>query len=294
MPCQLPADCLNEIFEYLEEKVDLYSCLLVNRLWCEVSVQILWTSIQNYNTLIACLPNESRELLYKNQIIVSTPTSKPLLFNYVAFIKSLSIEEICCKITGLLKDCHMNLERFYDNRNILVIQEIFKMFMNQASLKTLYFYNSTYSSNIPFTTYPGAIDCLRNLSELRCDSNIYSEFFCQISQICHNLLSLEIIIGNVIPNGLTDLFSIRQNLKHLSIFDYSSNNNLTKIIPSIAKLANNLNKLHIGIGNDYPPLLFLAKFTNLQELVLSFYYNHYENFKTLQYVAFPQLQIFKI
>ncbi len=189
MPCQLPADCLNEIFEYLEEKVDLYSCLLVNRLWCEVSVQILWTSIQNYNTLIACLPNESRELLYKNQIIVSTPTSKPLLFNYVAFIKSLSIEEICCKITGLLKDCHMNLERFYDNRNILVIQEIFKMFMNQASLKTLYFYNSTYSSNIPFTTYPGAIDCLRNLSELKC----YSEFFCQISQICHNLLSLEII-----------------------------------------------------------------------------------------------------
>jgi len=72
------------------------------------------------------------------------------------------------------------------------------MFMNQASLKTLYFYYSTYSSsfynsryfsNIPFTTYPGAIDCLRNLSELKC----YSEFFCQISQICHNLLSLEII-----------------------------------------------------------------------------------------------------
>jgi len=92
---------------------------------------------------------------------------------------------------------------------------------------------------------------------------------------------------------LTDLISIQQNLKHLGIFDYSSNNNLAKIIPSIAKLANNLNKLHIGIGNDYPSLLFLAKFTNLQELVLSFYYNHYENFKTLQYVAFPQLQILK-
>ncbi len=26
MPRQLPADCLNEIFEYLEDKVDLRSC----------------------------------------------------------------------------------------------------------------------------------------------------------------------------------------------------------------------------------------------------------------------------
>ena len=48
---QLPADCLNEIFEYLEEdRVALRSCLLVNQLWCEVSVRILWKNIRNYNT----------------------------------------------------------------------------------------------------------------------------------------------------------------------------------------------------------------------------------------------------
>src|SRR6266498_1235696 len=74
------------------DKVSLHSCLLVNRFWCEVSVPILWTSIQNYNTLIACLPNESKEILYENEIIISTPTSKPL-FNYVTFIKSLSMFE---------------------------------------------------------------------------------------------------------------------------------------------------------------------------------------------------------
>ena len=59
---QLPSDCLNEIFEYLkDDKVTLRSCLLVNRLWCEVSVRILWKSIRNYNTLIACLPNNRSE-----------------------------------------------------------------------------------------------------------------------------------------------------------------------------------------------------------------------------------------
>src|SRR5581483_4005147 len=74
---QLPVDCLNEIFEYLEnEKVTLLSCLLVNHLWCEISVRILWKNFRNYyplnfRTLIACLPNESKEILRNNEIIIS-------------------------------------------------------------------------------------------------------------------------------------------------------------------------------------------------------------------------------
>ena len=102
MPCQLPADCLNEIFENLEDdKQTLRSCLLVNRLWCELSVRILWRNIWNYGcpdnlyTLISCLPNKSKELLRKNEIFISTPTSNPSLFNYAAFCKVLSINEIC-------------------------------------------------------------------------------------------------------------------------------------------------------------------------------------------------------
>ncbi len=85
MSCQLPADPLNENFEYLgdeREEVALHSCLLVNRLWCEVSDPILWTNIQNYNTLFACLTNESKEILYKNEIIISTSTSKPASSNF--------------------------------------------------------------------------------------------------------------------------------------------------------------------------------------------------------------------
>jgi hypothetical protein len=87
MPYQfLAADCLHEIFEFLEkDKTTLYSCLLVNRLLCEVSVRILWKDIWNFqhctsskvlSTLVACLPDESKDLLYNNGIIISTPTSK--------------------------------------------------------------------------------------------------------------------------------------------------------------------------------------------------------------------------
>src|SRR5918912_1172936 len=108
----LPADCLNEIVEYLEDKITLHSCLLVNRLWCETSVRILWRDIWRFkqpiqdasailSTLMACLPNESKELLHKNEIFIATPTSKPLLFNYPAFCKVLSINKI-----GLIVNNH--------------------------------------------------------------------------------------------------------------------------------------------------------------------------------------------
>src|SRR6266542_3711664 len=163
MPHQLYADCLNEIFEYLRDEGDevtLRSCLLVNHLWCEVSVRILWTNIQNYNTLIACLPNESKEILYKNEIIIPTPTSNLLLFNYVALIKNLSINDIDKNINKILKNHqHITSQNFDNNQSIVLMQEVFKMFMNQISLRKLNL--SFYSSNLPFTTYPGAIDCLK-------------------------------------------------------------------------------------------------------------------------------------
>ena len=102
---QLSIDCLNKIFEYLEEdKATLRSCLLVNRLWCNISVRILWRSVWNYDTLIACLPNESKEILYKNGIIESNSTSKPPLFNYIEFIKFLKIDFIIDRST-----CHLIL-----------------------------------------------------------------------------------------------------------------------------------------------------------------------------------------
>src|SRR5436190_23757662 len=142
MACQLPTDCLDEILEHLEgNKITLHSCLLVNRLWCNISVRILWKNIWNFkyfaafghqlkiesaifSTLISCLPNESKELLHKNEIFISTPTSKQPLFNYAAFCKVHSINKICQLIYEAL--------RLQDDKLYLVAKEILKMFMNQA------------------------------------------------------------------------------------------------------------------------------------------------------------------
>src|SRR2546423_1239291 len=165
------ADCLNEAFEYLvKELTTLHSCLLVSRLWCKVSVRILWRDIWNFkysvayqrrlkvesailSTLIACLPNESKELLHKNEIFISTPTSNPPIFNYAAFCKVLSIHEISRIINEVLKHEISSLDR-----NYLVTKEIYKIFVNQiSSLKILTYYLNTCDlkipNNITFTSF---------------------------------------------------------------------------------------------------------------------------------------------
>lgn len=104
---QLPADCLNEITEYLkDDKITLCSCLLVNRLWCETSVRIFWRDNRNYNirhyrTLIACLPNESKKIIYDEGIVISPPTLKLPMFT---FCKILSISRAYKKIGELLEE----------------------------------------------------------------------------------------------------------------------------------------------------------------------------------------------
>src|SRR3954471_8061535 len=118
---QISTDCLYEIFEYLDYYGPyLRSCLLVNRLWCEVSVRILWRSYLNHRLLIACLPNESKEILYENGIIISPPTSKPPMFNYVSFCKDLTFSNVESNIRRLLNN---NTQHIKDNLHT-VMQEI--------------------------------------------------------------------------------------------------------------------------------------------------------------------------
>ncbi|RIA97845.1 hypothetical protein C1645_871085 [Glomus cerebriforme] len=289
---QLPTDCLNEIFEYLEDDmVNLHSCLLVNRLWCKVSVRIFWRDASNFRdsnfrTLIACLPNESKEILYKNGIVISIPTSKSPMFNYATFCKVLSINRVRYKFELLLKD-----QQFIRHNTFILAQELCKLYMSQiGSLKRLYYCQYT-STN--FDLYPGATECLKNLSELSCNSNISSEFFYQLSQICQKVLSLDLSIEKNISRGLTDLISAQKNLKYLRISNYTDGS-LKHIIPSFIN-PNNLSKLYFYGVINYISLSFITKFINLQELELSFDCNEgFESFEKFQYAIFPQLQILKI
>ncbi|RIA82891.1 hypothetical protein C1645_834658 [Glomus cerebriforme] len=263
---QLLADCLSEIFEHLEkDKFTLHSCLLANRLCCEISVRILWRynwdyTIETYNTLISCLPNESKELLYENGIIIPSQTSKP--------------------------PNQQPSQNLSANQYHIVTREIFKLFMNQISLKKLVFWQY---SNIDFTFHHGAESYFKNLFELNCSSNLSSEFFYQLSQISHNIRSLIIEFENNISSGLSELIFVQKKLKYMSIIKTYNCKDLTDIL---SKLPDTLIKLYLSGGELDIPLSFIIKFSNLQELELSFDCA-FKDFKKLQYVTFPHLQILK-
>ncbi|RIA87411.1 hypothetical protein C1645_827833 [Glomus cerebriforme] len=296
---QLFADCISEIFEYLErDKNTLRSCLLVNRLWCEISVKILWRNVWNYSTynysiLISCLPDESKEILNKNGIIISTPISKPLLFNYASFCKVLSDFHVKHGVERLLKNQQTISSQNLDYNVHIVAQEIYKLFMNQiSSLRELHV--DLLSMNISFTSYPGSINCLKDLSELSCRSNFYPEFFYQLSQISHNIKSIYIVFDYKVSDGLLDLIISQNNLKNLVLHQSHTHKVLTDIIPSLTELSNTLIKLGIYEIHDYIPLPLPS---NLHELVLSFYYDFSEvsedSFVELQHITFSQLQILR-
>ncbi|CAB4382303.1 unnamed protein product [Rhizophagus irregularis] len=303
MTCQLsdlPTECLQEIIEHLENNIStLHSCLLVNRLWCKISVRMLWKDVWGYNyqqrslrvttsilsTLIACLPNESKEKLYKNEIFILSPNLKSPLFNYAEFCKVLSIGSLF----GIV---HNVLKKEPSDRSRLVIDEIIKMFVDQiTSLKKLSYYSRFYS-NFTLTYFPG----VRDLSELCCSSNLPSNFFWQLSQICHNLQSISIDFHNEVSNELNELkelISLQDNLKNLTLIAFAVS--WVNIIPALKKHSNTVTKLHLYSEYYDLPLSFVSLFTNLQEIIISFLdYGYIEDFKKLQFINFSKLQNLKI
>ncbi|PKY52013.1 hypothetical protein RhiirA4_407954 [Rhizophagus irregularis] len=59
----------------------------------------------------------------------------------------------------------------------------------------------------------GTKDCLKNLTELCCSSDISTEIFYQLSQTCYNIQSLTIGFERTITDGIADLISVQRNLK---------------------------------------------------------------------------------
>ncbi|GBB97382.1 hypothetical protein RclHR1_02980021 [Rhizophagus clarus] len=316
MSFQFPDDCLNEIFEYLEEdKISLHSCLLVNRQWCRTSVRILWRNVWNFkysvpysnrlriekailSTLIACLPEESKELLHRSEISILPITSKSPLFNYAAYCKVLSICEIGRIIDNVHKSESPITSLSLKEGNYLVVREIVKMFMDQiTSLKKLTYYFITFVNAPNDLCFPEIKNYLSNLSELRCSSSIHSEFFYQLSQICHNLRSLTVEFVNDVSDELKRLIFLQNNLINLNLLAYGGNN-WKNIIPALTKHSSTLKKIHLYSNNNDLSLSFITLFSNLQDIRFSFFgrtfgTHYFEDFKHLQHVIFNELKTLK-
>ena len=176
----------------------------------------------------------------------------------------------------------------------LILQEILKMFMKQiSSLKELEYNSAENLTNVAFTYFPGTTNYLTDLRVLRCSSDVYPEFFYQLSQICCNIQSITIGFEDFVSNGLNDLISSQSGLKYLSLIQSYDGTDWEEIIPSFVKHSDSLIKLKIYGDGNCGPLSFIYKFTNLQELVISFEALRYFDDFELQHASFPQLKVLK-
>ncbi|GBB97400.1 hypothetical protein RclHR1_02990001 [Rhizophagus clarus] len=307
MTFQIPIDSLNEVIEYLEEdRHTLYSCLLVNRLWCEISVRILWRNIWDFerqsqlfgmesilDTLFTFLPNESKEFLHENKIFISIPISKQSLFNYPSFCKALSIYGIS-KIVEIVLTCKPTINSsILKNRN-LIINEFTKMFANQIfSLKKLSYYHHCSPIDFSFPYFPG----VRDLLELHCCSCLPSDIFYQLSQLCHNLQSMSISFCNdITSNEFKELVSFQNNLKNLKLSFDMTVSSCADIIPTLKKHSDTITKLHLYIfTKNLSSCSFINSFVNLQEFIFSSFRRcFFDDFEPFQYINFSKLQTLKI
>ncbi|GBB89340.1 hypothetical protein RclHR1_01600012 [Rhizophagus clarus] len=227
---RLPADCLREIFENLsQDKKSLRTFLLVNRLWCETVVPILWRDPfklkRTYNcdpgfwttitrTLLLCLPEQSI-VLFKNKGINPPMISlevdrEPPLFDYVSYFQNISCQDIYEIIPQIIGKDILTDVSYYHKGN-LVENELWKLFITRcSSIKYLEL------PNIPLdylNNNKGS--CLSHLTELECSTSKSSQLFLDLTQTCADIKKIVINTCDGDNEGLVTLISMQKCLKEI-------------------------------------------------------------------------------
>ncbi|GBC41985.2 hypothetical protein GLOIN_2v1655883 [Rhizophagus irregularis DAOM 181602=DAOM 197198] len=326
MGSRLPADCLRVIFEFLQDHTkSLHSFLLVNRLWCETTVPILWRNTKNwllsdkstqtlFTTLLSCLPEDSKKLLSDNGIIIPPPTAQPLLFEYAAFCRRLSYNDINYVIDGAIGDRRLSNSRKLYSKH-LIKQEMFRMFLTRCSTIEFLDISDRKNTDVPLPYFTGAETSFLHLCELRCNTEIPSSIFYRMAQICRNIETLFIGYYPFDNEGLATLIEVQEKLKNFECQSQIRNTEYTEyteyaeyttlerppkppcknIASALSTCSNKLINLAFGGDIIIIPSSTIAEIANLQVLRLDFNRNlNEEILESLEFTALPNLKILKM
>src|SRR5437016_5601860 len=249
---KLNKDTLFLIFEELQDdSKSLFSCLMVNRLWCETVIPILWRNPWNYTInynnkhslyyiITFYLPNDIKEFLTGQGIQLPSILHQSLLFDYLSFCRSINVKTINSVIS---------IGSTLAYNQFLLQQEFYSHFMRKCpELK----YLDMKSIKHQIFYFPEAKACLESLCELICDTSIDSSYFYGLARFCQYIQRL--VIVNVDPkanHGIAKLVEVQKNLKYFEWKDdFEENDYFTdpyeEILLELEKKADNLNHLKIN------------------------------------------------
>jgi hypothetical protein len=211
---KLNKNILYLIFEELQyDKNALHSCLLVNKIWCETIVPILWKNPWKYlirrkvllKVILSHLSDELKNNLLKNKgirIFYQGP-----LFKYISFCRHLNLSEI---------------------DNIISIYKQIKIKVNENTKCTHLYILHQFGFQIQLIS--GAKRCFSNLEFFHCNTD---NILVGLSEICDSIKELELSIKTSNNNyGIVTLIKAQKKLfsvRFLTLADNCPNANFLKI-----------------------------------------------------------------
>jgi hypothetical protein len=302
----LNKDILFLVFEVLQEdSKSLFSCLMVNKLWCETVIPILWKNpwcykgveYSNKSSLFIIIAHYLFDDI-KDYITVQLPLAihKSLLFDYFSFCKSINVRTINSIIS-------IGSPLVYNQ--FFMQQEFYYHFMKKCP-ELKYFDMRSIKHQIFY--FPEAKARLESLCQLECNTSTDSSYFYGLLHSCQNIQSL--IIDNMelkSNHGIARLIDVQKNLKHFEWNDefyeeyYAGDDPYKEIFLALEKKADSLN--HLRIFFDYiegykNSLLqnILPKLYKLKILVCNNYYLTYTEIqlKQLEMQVYNELEILNL
>ncbi|CAG8556219.1 7689_t:CDS:1 [Acaulospora morrowiae] len=252
MCSSLPVEILQKIFSYLNVS-SLHSCLLVNRCWCVSVIPLLWRepfdsfdyhkvqiwykSANLIRTYVSCLPDEIKNsLMNENVILPHAALIKPT-FEYSSFLQCLDYI-LLFQATGIWIAENERVTprkiRKITFRHYLVAEELCKLFFRSSNLRYLKYDkthdlpNSSDVEYIPLRHLPEAETCLSRLEKFCVMGSVPNVIISTIAQVAHNLKEIEIETLGDNDEILATLIGSQRNLRSLIIY-------AEDFLPTVAK-----------------------------------------------------------
>ncbi|CAI2178774.1 19407_t:CDS:1 [Funneliformis geosporum] len=305
----IPVEIFRQVFEhFLKDKHSLFSCILVNKTWCEIVVSILWSepfqiikepSATLITTYLSCLDVNEREILIKSGIDLSNLLKRKPSFEYASFLRHLKYVDFYESSSAWLPDSNKDSTKIFT-----ITRELCKLFIKCSKILSLNInlellpHPPDNADYMLIPCFPNAEISLLQLQEFNCCGTFdKKEIFMALSQRCRNLISLSIdyylddIIKTSAPTKLAQLIKSQRSLQKFKIQTYYRS--LSKIIPALESQQKTLREIEFrGInfedGVTFAPLVACK---NLEVLIFMKCDNvKNEATKPLETAHFPKLK----
>ncbi|GBC06620.1 hypothetical protein RclHR1_06980004 [Rhizophagus clarus] len=222
---QIVHDVLLLIFTELQDyPATLYSCALVNSSWCSVAVNILWKFVLNdlsdykqetrekiYNVIAHFLPDGPEDPLPINNILLpSIKFPRRPTFEYIEYFNRISQ----CWIRDMVR---LSIDEESTQKKYILEKEIYKLVFSRCiNVRNFSWYYTEKLYN-----YPNAKSFFSNLYtlEISLEHNVVaSQILPELSNICYNIINLEIHYCKEDSPNLVTFIDIQNNLQSLRLY----------------------------------------------------------------------------